>query len=573
MDSYQSYNSTQGQSLLKQIAFPILALALSDVAAQQPMERIERPGEHHTPRLELEESAPTPPMILPPLQPLTDGERLTAGLRIHIRQFQFKGNTAFSNRELEEITDSFKNRSITSAELHEIRQLITRLYVDNGYINSGVVIPDQKVTGGSITLEIIEGVLANIELTGNNRLRASYILDRIKPGTDSPLNINSLRQHLQLLRQNPLISRINAELAPGLQRGAGILRIKVQETERPYQITASYDNHRSPAVGAERKQLAVYHRNLLGFGDMLSGHIGKTLGLHDYAISYSIPLNAYDTQLTMRYDKSRSKVIESPFNNLDIKSRSHTIGIGIRQPLHKTTSTELALELALERRRSKTYLLGLPFSFSPGVEDGASHISVLRFTQHWMQRSPRQVLTFSSRFSFGLNAMDATVNSSLPDSKFISWLGQFLWARRVGDHGVQVSFRTNLQLTEDSLLPLEQFAVGGAYSVRGYRENQLVRDVGLVSSLEFKIPLLRSEAGYSQVHLIPFLDYGWAKPKFGPSLEPASIQSLGIGLQWTPGRHLHAKIFWAAPLRNIDNGNEHDWQDSGIHFSVAYNLF
>ncbi len=573
MNGRQSPNYACGVTVLKNIALPSLFLVLSNVAAQQPIESIERPGERYTPRPELEEPAPAPRMILPPLQPPTEDDRVSAGLRIYVKEFHFEGNTVFFHEELKKISAPYENRIITSAELQEVRQLVTRSYVEKGYINSGAIIPDQKVVDGIITLKIIEGVLTTIELAGNDRLRDSYILDRVKLGAGSPLDIDGLRQRLQLLQQSPLIDRVNAELAPGLRRGEGVLNMRVEEARQPYQISGSYDNHRSPAVGAERMQLAGYHRNLFGFGDMLSGDIGDTDGLEDYFISYSIPLNAYDTRFTLKYDKSRSEVIEAPFDVLDIKSLSNTIGIGLRHPLYQTTTEELALELGLERRRSETYLLGLPFSFSPGAQDGESHVSVLRFSQHWLRRNPRQVLSASSRFSFGLNIMNATVNDGLPDSKFVSWLGQFLWARRLGERGVQVSFRTDLQLTSDNLLPLEQFAVGGAHSVRGYRENQLVRDTGLVSSLEFKVPLFRDEAGHGPVKLVPFFDYGVAKSKHGDTPEPTSIYSLGIGLQWEPNRHLHTELYWAESFKDIENTGEHDLQDSGIHFSVAYSVF
>ena len=42
---------------------------------------------------------------------------------------------------------------------------------------------------------------------------------------------------------------------------------------------------------------------------------------------------------------------------------------------------------------------------------------------------------------------------------------------------------------------MEQIAVGGMRTVRGYRENQMVRDNALISSLELRIPLLRTALG------------------------------------------------------------------------------
>lgn len=50
--------------------------------------------------------------------------------------------------------------------------------------------------------------------------------------------------------------------------------------------------------------------------------------------------------------------------------------------------------------------------------------------------------------------------------------------------------RAAAQLTPDSLLPLEQFSVGGIATVRGYGQNQLVTDNGVLGSLEVRLPAL-----------------------------------------------------------------------------------
>jgi hypothetical protein len=102
------------------------------------------------------------------------------------------------------------------------------------------------------------------------------------------------------------------------------------------------------------------------------------------------------------------------------------------------------------------------------------------------------VIAARSTFSLGVDALGATVNGGpVPDGQYLAWLGQFQWVRRFDDRGDQFVFRTDLQLAEDPLLPLEQFAVGGASTVRGYRENQLVRDNGFVTSAELRIPTFR----------------------------------------------------------------------------------
>ena len=49
--------------------------------------------------------------------------------------------------------------------------------------------------------------------------------------------------------------------------------------------------------------------------------------------------------------------------------------------------------------------------------------------------------------------------------------------------------RASTQLASDALLAMEKFVVGGHATVRGYRENQFVRDNGFAASAELRFPL------------------------------------------------------------------------------------
>ena len=85
--------------------------------------------------------------------------------------------------------------------------------------------------------------------------------------------------------------------------------------------------------------------------------------------------------------------------------------------------------------------------------------------QDWLRRTRDRVLAARSVFSFGLHALGATENDSKPDGEFFAWLGQFQWAQRL-DEGDEIILRTDAQLTQDPLLPMEKFVVGGADTVR-----------------------------------------------------------------------------------------------------------
>jgi len=62
------------------------------------------------------------------------------------------GNTVFSMERLLEVTQRYVNRELATEDLEALRIELTRLYIDAGYINSGAIIPDQKLSEGVMAL-------------------------------------------------------------------------------------------------------------------------------------------------------------------------------------------------------------------------------------------------------------------------------------------------------------------------------------------------------------------------------------------------------------------------------------
>jgi len=588
-------------SLYRQCLVIGLSITLSSIAASSWAQRL---GHESNPltdpelsedTLSEEELAP----VLPPLPELPaippDEQRLSAAPSVRVEKFIFEGNQVFDEATLSEVVAEYTQRLITAEELQAAKNAITQFYIDAGYINSGAIIPDQRVANNEIKLKIIEGQLSEIEVINNKRVRESYLTKRIDNPKDKALNIIELQKRLQLLHQNPLFKRINAELGPGIELGEGILRIKVEE-EKPYEIGVDFNNHRSPSIGAYRGEVYFLHRNVTGLlgqqngiGDSLFLRYGLTEGLNDYSFGYSLPINSLirsgiDTTFSLNIERSDAEVVEEPYNDIDIESEADTISFGISQPLWKQSDSEFSLGLRFDRRTSQTFLLGEPFAFSRGVgDDGQSKVSVIRFTQDWLQRSRVQVLAARSSLNFGVDVFDATVNENdEPDSKFFSWLGQFQWVRRVPvrEINTQLLFRTDLQWANEDLLPLEKFSVGGNSTVRGYRENQLTRDNGWIVSLEWRVDMpfkwrlgrLSKNPEDGLVQLAPFIDYGRSWNADSETPDPKDISSVGLGLRWLPSKHVQAEVYWGHALRNLEEPEDDDLQDDGVHFELRFRL-
>ncbi|MCS6302419.1 MAG: ShlB/FhaC/HecB family hemolysin secretion/activation protein [Nitrospira sp.] len=579
------------------IAFFLAGLVMTSIPQPSPLfaqavppifDPTLRSGEPRAP-LKKEFKPPTPPpsLTLPPVPapPEGDVQKELGQVRVFVNAIQVTGNTVFPDSEIKAVTTPYENRTLTTEDLERLRLALTLLYINNGYITSGAVIPDQDVKDGVIQIQIIEGALSRIDVEGNNWFRRSYLGDRLMLGAGPPLKIEPLQERLQLLQRDARIERINADLRPGDQRGESILTVKMREA-RPWKVWLDFNNYQTPIVGAERGLITLAHQNVTGHGDPFSITYGGSRGVHPIIdTSYTLPLNRYDTTFTASYRRNEFVVVSDQFRALDLNSESEIFSFTLRHPIYRSLTDELAVAITGEHLYNKITsafdLPGQPFRFIPGSSDtGVSAVSALRFIQEYQHRTASSVIALRSRVSVGIDVLGATINSRdattaggepLPSGRFVSWLGQAQAVKRL-DYlgGWQILGRLDLQLSNNRLFPLEQIPVGGRFSVRGYRENTLVRDNGFLASLESRIPLLKFAGGEDMLQFAQFVDLGRAWLSRTSTPAPETLASVGLGMRWNvlPRDRARFELYWGVPLNHVPHpaGN---LQDHGIHLQVV----
>lgn len=497
---------------------------------------------------------------------------------ITVTKFEFEGNTAFSNQKLIEATADYINRPITFAELLQVENVITTLYIKAGYINSGAVIPANQAfspKGAVVKIQIVEGGIEEIKVTGTRRLNSEYIRSRIGLATSKPLNRFRLLEALQLLQLDPLIENLSAELAAGSRPEVSLLEVKVKEADS-FRTEFFADNGRNPSVGSFRRGVNINEGNLLGFGDRFDAKYTNTDGSNAYDLSYSVPINPRNGTITVSGGWTNTDVVEPPFDRADITGDSFYVDVSLRQPVIQTPTQELALGLAFSRQQSQTKIEGENRPLSPGANgDGETRISAVRFVQEYTQRHPQQVFALRSQFSLGVGLFNATINKNPPDSRFFSWRGQGQYVRLLAPQTLLV-LRSDVQLATRTLVPLEQFGVGGLQSVRGYRQDQLLTDNGFLASAEVRLPVLRVKEVEGLLQVVPFVDFGvgWNNSR-NPDEDPNinTLASVGLGLQWQMGDQFSARLDYGIPLIDVRAKDERTLQEQGFYFSVNYSPF
>lgn len=537
-----------------------------DLAPAEPSDRGEDPvqleGETDPPARDGAEEAPS-----------SDSNQI----RFPVSQIQVEGSTVFDREDFADILQDVEGRSdVTLEDLRTAADRITQLYLDRGYINSRAILVDQPVVDGVVRIQAIEGRVSEIQVEGNRRLSKGFIRRRVRLGTKSPLRVDRLEDQLRLLRADPLFRNVEASLRSGGKLGESILIVRVVEASS-FVASVGVDNYSPPSVGSERMVMSAGTLNLTGIGDSfdVSHRRSTTGGSIIYDINYRAPLNPMNGTLQLRAIIDRNRVTQAPFDVLNIRGETERYEISFRQPLIRNPREEFALSLGFSFKDGQTFIfddpIPTPFGIGPD-EDGVSRTSVFRFGQDYVRRDARGAWALRSQFNIGTGLLDATINEApIPDSRFFSWVGQIQRVQRLDSRQLLI-IQADVQLTPDTLLPSEQFVIGGGQSLRGFRQNARSADNGFRFSVENRITLERNEAGAAILQVAPFFDMGtvW-NTNDNPNTIPDQrfLASAGLGILFEPIPRLNLRLDYAIPFVDLDDRGENA-QDDGFTFSASY---
>ena len=508
------------------------------------------------------------------LPPLKDLGIVEAPKEVVLKGIEFYGNTVFSDEELFALVKERVGKKTGVEELEAIRKTISQHYFDAQYVNSGAVIDAQDMSNGVLVVRIVEGRLDNINVLNEGWLRSGYVTSRIHREVSDPLNLDDLKRGLEFVRRDEKIRKINTALVPGDELGQSHLDMIVTEN-RVFDVGLGVSNRRPPSVGAEEAEVYFGTKNLTSLGDTLRGNYTLSQeGMEEwdvddggnYSLFYSLPLTRWDTTLDLGYNQSDYVILEEPFNTLDIESDTRMYSVALRQPIYRDLQHELSLTLKGEHRRSDVLVSGEPFSISPGSVNGQTRISALRLSPEYVYRSQERVIAARTTFSFGLDELNPILGDEF-DPEYFTWMTQASWVESVSENDTLLVVKLFHQHTDDRVVSMEQFSLGGVNTIRGYRENQLIRDNAFIISPELRFPVYKDRYGKALVYLIPFVDYGIGWNSNGPR-EREEIYSAGLGVTYNPTDHISMSLYWGHGFEDFGVRNNNDLQDDGIHFQL-----
>lgn len=465
------------------------------------------------------------------------------GATVTVREIRFNGNTVYTQTQLATLVASDLNRPLTLADLYAAADRVTAYYVENGYTLASVSIPPQKLSGGIVSFDVIEGRVSKLSFEGLKTHRYERLepyLSGLEPG--QIYRGDEFETALLRLQEIPGFEA-RAVVRPGEEFGTSELVIRAREQARSGVVML--DNYGREPVGELRLTGVYTLNNPLRIEDRLQlvGLVSED-GLLAYgSLGYSYALNPRGTRLEFSYSHADFEVDSA----IPAEGKSDVLRVEVTHPLR------------LSRQQTWRVSAGLSTSLSEGETAGlltsGTDITLLELASLYVRtHNNASVTQVNTQLATNFQRQDRAdlLNGQLTppysgkqllrlevDAQHLQPLGA----------GFSVLLRTAGVYSPDPLVDTQQFSVGGPNSVRGYPAAEIRGDGGVFGSITLQKPF---RLGRALVNTRIYGDSGQVtrdSPLTPGDTSSDSLSSIGLGFDVTYRRY-NFKLDWADPTDN-----------------------
>jgi len=538
-------------------------------------------------------NAQTPPSAAPaPAAAAPDADP-----RFTIEKFTIHGATLITSSGLQLTLAPYIGKGKNFGDVQQALEALEKAYTSRGYSAVQVILPEQDISDGEVEFDVIEAKIGKVVVEGNKyfdeaNIRAS--LPQVQPA-QAP-NIFQISDNLRVANENPA-KQTTVLLRSGAEEGQVDAVVRVSD-ERYNKLSMTLDNTGTQQTGLFRLGMGYQNSNVWNRDHVLNmqyvtapndddktNRMGLYPSKHVFIVGgqYRIPLyrQGDSIEFSAGYSNVNSGIVAGLFS---ISGSGSVFGARYNHNLQKAGDLEHKLSYGFDWRGYQSIVAQIGVAGAGLVPDVTVHPISLTYAGTYRKGET------DSNFSF-------SVNQNLPggnDGGTGAFQGDPLntparpaareganpryFASRWGfNHNRALprdwQFRVGMsgQFTRDTLISGEQFGIGGADSVRGFLEREIVNDHGYRGTTEFYTPDLSRFVPIKGGRMRALVFYDWgAVRRIRPTvleMHGQHVASAGIGVRFSQGTNLSARLDAATVM---DSGGLQKIGDLRVHASFAY---
>jgi hemolysin activation/secretion protein len=483
---------------------------------------------------------PAEPVLPPPAEP-QPALPLAPELRVKVQEFNFTGNTLYSEAQLQPLVEEFIGKELDFEGLNEAATKVRAFYRARGYFLAQAYLPQQAIRNGRVEIGIIEGRIGQVEL---DRRSGTHIADSLLVGIlgtqlrqGEIITETGLERPLLIINDLPG-AQVTSEIRPSKTLGAADLRVNVSQAGGALNGFVDADNHGNRFTGEYRAGTNLNWNTPLGYGDQASfrGFVSDE-GMWYARFAYLIPVWYYGTRVGVSYTKFEYRLAKD-FASLNASGDGEVKSIYAFHPIVRTRNSNFIAQVSyedkrfvdvirnpppgsVEQRDISDYKLGVVGDFRDGLFGGGLNAYALTYTRGDLGIAPPNVLQ-----------VDQTIGHQTAGS-FTKYNVDARRLQRITD---TASLLLSLagQRAVKNLASAEKFSLGGPNGVRAFPVGEATADSGLIVTVEGRYIVPNFKIFGGDFTVLAFYDHGWARinetPVFADTENHRSLAGSGVGL-------------------------------------------
>jgi hemolysin activation/secretion protein len=488
-----------------------------------------------------------------------------------IATIELRGNFMMAEEVLQKEVQEYLGSNKTVQDLEKIQNAVFSAYKRAGYTLVSIVIAEPPDQNGRLTVIIKEDILRSVKITGNKYLKEEQIRQAL-PALKTGQAINTRALDRQILVANENASRVISVALQTIDVGVFDAIVTVKEGKIITQ-SLSLDNTGNRSQDPLRMQYRFIHYGL-GAARNATGVLIYSRSprntVQQYLAYYQQPISALGNSwyAMAAYSNSKTGLSDSGYGVFNVAGSGQFYSLHYVHPLQRSLQTKFALDVGLEYRNSTDNTSIYNIDVGPDVISIPLSISAV-YSWDKKRDSLSTTISYVRNLPGGyLNDDDAYGRVRLnAKSAYQLWRGNFSYIHRFKT-GWIFHNRLDWQYTTQPLIPDEQFGLGGARSIRGFEERELLGEKGISASFELYTPPLSPG-----LRLVLFYDIGqiWQFDAYRELTGPATLASIGVGMRWLINSWLSFNADYAYIIKGFISADfdRYKLHDSRIHFDLT----
>lgn len=465
------------------------------------------------------------------------------GTTVAVRSVTISGNRIFSGATLSAELGFEPGKTYDLAGMEAMAARITAYYLRHGYPFTRAYVPAQDLSGGQLSLVVIEGRYGKITATGTPfRARGAERFLKAMLHHGDPIATPRLERAMLILDDQAGM-QIRPVISPGAEIGEGDLTVRVERKER-ISGEAGADNFGNRYTGEYRGHVNLVAESALVYGDKLSlNNLYTNNDMWLGSVEYERPLGYSGLRGAVSFAHTNYQ-LGYEFASLDAVGYADVYTGKLTYPLVRSQQTNVYLGAAYEHKelednyrasatvrhkRSDAAVLTIQFDNRDGLGGGGITYGQLGLTFGRLHLDPDGLVADAQTARTAGNFAKVTLDLVRIQKLFGAWsaYGHF-----------------SGQWSGKNLDSAEQFGLGGYYGVRAYPLGEGMAARGW---------LVQTELRHAFGELTPFAFFDAGKSDINAhDWEPGTnatrdVGAAGLGLRFLHGGlSVEGTVAWSA---------------------------